>query len=156
MSPLAANITKILEPLDPIMSRYPPNSCWSPAELDLTTETYITVQPFGFFDFPLVVNITLQNVMGCQPGNALPLLTALLKPPHILNDARTLETASVLSIRGCDLITGETESDITRCVLICHEEVNVDISPNGVQGYALRLKSLEALGDNYGICDIVG
>ena len=94
--------------------------------------------------------------MGCQPGNDLPLLTALLKPPHILKDDRTLETASVLSIRGCDLITSETESDTTRCVLICHEAVNVDISPNGVQGYALRLKSLEALGDNYGICDIIG
>ena len=156
VSPLADNLTKILEPLDPSMSRYPPNTCWSPAELDLRTETYITIQPFGFMQFPLVVNMTLQNVIGCQPGNSLPLVTALLKTPNILNLARELETSPVLSIRGCDLISAKIDSDVTKCVLMCHEETNKDISPNGVQGYALRLKSLEALGAAYGVCDITG
>ena len=91
---------------------------------------YITVQPFGFMQFPLVVNITLQNVIGCQPGNSLPLVTALLKSPNILNLARELETSPVLSIRGCDLISAQTDSDMTKCVLMCHEKMNEDISSN--------------------------
>ena len=156
VSQLADNLTKILEPLDPSMSRYPPDSCWSPTELNLTTESYITLQPFGFMDFPLVVNITLQNVIGCQPGNGVPLLTALMKSPNFLSATRELKTSPVLSIRGCDIITSETDNDVTRCVFMCLEELNEDISPNGVQGYALRLKSLQDLGVDSGVCEITG
>ena len=155
VSTFADNLTKILEPLDPSMSRYPPDSCWSPTKLDLKTETYITLQPFGFMNFPLVVNITLQNVIGCQPESDLPLLTALMKSPNYLDD-RVLKTSEVLSIRGCDLLSSYNDNDVTKCVFTCYEENNKNISTHGVQGYALRLKSLQDLGAAYGICDIIG
>ena len=67
-----------------------------------------------------------------------------------------LKTSEVLSIRGCDLISSDNDNDVTMCVFTCYEEENKNISTHGVQGYALRLKSLQDLGADYGICDIIG
>ena len=128
----------------------------SPAKLGLRTESYIILERTGVMDFPVTMNITLQNVIGCQPENDIPLLTTLLRSPTILNAAVELETAPILINRGCDFVSSETDDDVTLCVFICYGEFNVDISPKGVQGFALRLRSLEELGAAYGVCDITG
>ena len=43
----------------------------------------------------------------------------------------------MLIIHSCHLISSETNNDLTGCVLICHEEVNENISPNVVHGGAV-------------------
>ena len=148
----ASGLKQILQPLGPGVTHYAPGSCWSTGGHELDTESFITLQTYGTKSFPLVVNITLQNVAGCQSNDGYPLLTALLKSPNILTPAGGLETVSSLTIRSCNFISSETDSDVTRCVFDCNNEINEEVSPDGVRGYALRLKTLETLGATFGVC----
>ena len=156
VSPKSDTLQQLLYPPDPNPSAIVPGSCWTTAGIALTTESYITLQTSGIKSFPLLVNITLQDVTGCESEGRIPLVAALMKSPNFVNGIGALETAPVLSIRSCDFASAKEENGVTTCVFNCHEEVNEEFSPSGVQGYALRLKTLEALGASYGVCSITG
>ena len=156
VSQLAATsgLKQILEPLGPGMSQYAPGSCWSTAGLVLNTESYITLETFGTKSFPLVVNITLQNVVGCQSEEGYPVLAALLKSPFTLTFTGVLQTTPVLAARSCEYISSDTNGDVTKCVFNCKNELNEEVNPDGIQGYVLRIKTLEILGATFGVCDM--
>ena len=156
VTPNSDILGEILKTPDPSLSAFPLRTCWSTAGLTFTTESYITLQTFRTKYFPLLVNITLQNVVGCESGDEIALLSALMKSPNSLNNIGELETTPVLSIRSCSFISSKEENDVTTCVFNCRDEENEELSPNGVQGYALRLTTLRGLGASYGVCYITG
>ena len=156
VSALRDTLGQILNPLDPSLSVYGPESCWSTAGLTFNVEAYITLQTVGTNNFPLLVNITLQNVVGCDTEDGLPLLAAMMKSPNSLNSIGELVTAPVLSIRSCSFVSSQQENDVTKCAFNCRDEAYEEISPNGIQGYALRLETLKALGSSFGVCSITG
>ena len=153
---LETELLKILEPLHPSLTHYAPGTCWSPVGRGLTIESYITLESPGPQNHTSRVNVTLQNVIGCHPGHDFQLLAVLFTSPSTANVNGDLETAPHLTMRSCDSISSKTENDVTTCEFSCFEEINEELSPSGFLGYGLRLRSLEALGTMYGVCDIIG
>ena len=152
---LADTLGPILEPLDPSLSQYLPGSCWSAVGRTFTTESYITLETFGLTTFPSLVNITLENVAGCEAESGVPLLVALMESPNTVDGAGKRVTTPMLKIRSCNYISSKVNGDVTRCVFKCDNETNEQISPSGVKGFALRLASLAILSPRYGVCEMM-